>query len=128
MFKEFKTFISRGSVIDLAIGVIIGGAFGKIIASIIADIIMPPIGLLISNVNFREIQWKIGGTLEKPVNINIGNFIQTTIEFLIIAFVIFLIVKGINATKKKEEEKPAVEPEPTKTEILLTEIRDSLKK
>ncbi len=128
MLKEFKTFISRGSVIDLAIGVIIGGAFGKIIASFINDIVMPPIGLLIKGVDFKDLKWVIGGTLEKPVSINIGNFIQITIEFLIIAFVIFLIVKGMNAMKKKEAEVPASPAEPTKTEVLLTEIRDALKK
>ena len=125
MFSEFKKFIMRGNVMDLAIGVIIGAAFGKIVNSLIADIIMPPIGLLISNVDFKDIKFDIGGMIGKPVTINIGNFIQITVEFLIIAFVLFLVIRGINRFSKKEEEaKPSG---PTEIE-LLTEIRDSLKK
>jgi large conductance mechanosensitive channel len=126
MWKEFKAFIMRGNVIDLAVGVVIGAAFGKIVNSIIADIIMPPIGLLISNVDFRDIKFRIGGTEAKPVFLSIGNFVQVIIEFLIIAFVIFLIIKAINKLYKKEE-KPPEEPKPTNEELLLTEIRDILK-
>jgi len=124
MLNEFKKFIMRGNALDLAIGVIIGAAFGKIVNSIIADNLMPPIGLLISNVDFKDIKINIGIT--NPVYINIGNFIQTAFEFLIIAFVLFLVIKAMNRFFKKQEEeiKPA---EPSQVQ-LLTEIRDLLKK
>ena len=124
MLNEFKKFIMRGNALDLAIGVIIGAAFGKIVNSIISDILMPPIGLLISNVDFKDIKINIGIT--NPVYINIGNFIQTAFEFLIIAFVLFLVIKAMNRFFKKQEEeiKPA---EPSQVQ-LLTEIRDLLKK
>ncbi|HQJ75859.1 MAG TPA: large-conductance mechanosensitive channel protein MscL [Bacteroidota bacterium] len=124
MLNEFKKFIMRGNALDLAIGVIIGAAFGKIVNSIIADILMPPIGLLISNVDFKDIKINIGIT--NPVYLNIGNFIQTAFEFLIIAFVLFLVIKAMNRFFKKQEEeiKPA---EPSQVQ-LLTEIRDLLKK
>jgi large conductance mechanosensitive channel len=136
MLKEYKEFISRGNVIDLAVGVVIGGAFGKIVGSLVNDIVMPPIGLLLSGVNFKDIKWVIrkaemdaAGAVAKPeVAISIGNFIQTGIEFLIIAWVIFLVVKAINSMKKKELSAPAAPPEPTAQEKLLTEIRDLLKK
>ncbi|HEY9186684.1 MAG TPA: large-conductance mechanosensitive channel protein MscL [Ignavibacteria bacterium] len=124
MLNEFKKFIMRGNALDLAIGVIIGAAFGKIVNSVIADILMPPIGLLISNVDFKDIKINIGIT--NPVYLNIGNFIQTAFEFLIIAFVLFLVIKAMNRFFKKQEEeiKPA---EPSQVQ-LLTEIRDLLKK
>ena len=124
MLNEFKKFIMRGNALDLAIGVIIGAAFGKIVNSIISDILMPPIGLLISNVDFKDIKINIGIT--NPVYLNIGNFIQTALEFLIIAFVLFLVIKAMNRFFKKQEEelKPA---EPSQVQ-LLTEIRDLLKK
>ena len=124
MLNEFKKFIMRGNALDLAIGVIIGAAFGKIVNSIIADNLMPPIGLLISNVDFKDIKINIGIT--NPVYLNIGNFIQTAFEFLIIAFVLFLVIKAMNRFFKKQEEeiKPA---EPSQVQ-LLTEIRDLLKK
>ncbi len=126
MLSEFKKFIMRGNVMDLAIGVIIGTAFGKIVNSLIADVLMPPLGLIISNVDFKDIKLNIGGLTGAPVTLNIGNFIQTTVEFLIIAFVIFLLIKAMNKFFKKQEE--AVTPKgPTETE-LLTEIRDLLKK
>ena len=136
MLKEYKEFISRGNVVYLAVGVVIGGAFGKIVGSLVNDIVMPPIGLLLSGVNFKDIKWVIrkpemdaAGAVAKPeVAINIGNFIQVGIEFLIIAWVIFLVVKGINSMKKKEEAAPAAPPEPTAQEKLLAEIRDLLKK
>lgn len=136
MLKEYKEFISRGNVVDLAVGVVIGGAFGKIVGSLVNDIVMPPIGLLLSGVNFKDIKWVIrkpemdaAGAVAKPeVAINIGNFIQVGIEFLIIAWVIFLVVKGINSMKKKEEAAPVAPPEPTAQEKLLAEIRDLLKK
>lgn len=136
MLKEYKEFISRGNVVDLAVGVVIGGAFGKIVGSLVNDMVMPPIGLLLSGVNFKDIKWVIrkpemdaAGAVAKPeVAINIGNFIQVGIEFLIIAWVIFLVVKAINSMKKKEEAAPAAPPEPTAQEKLLVEIRDLLKK
>jgi large conductance mechanosensitive channel len=128
MVQEFKTFINRGSVLDLAVGVIIGAAFGKVITSLINDIIMPPLGLLLGNVNFTDLKVTLGGLIDKPVTINYGNFIQVIIEFLVIAFAIFMVVKGFNAMKKKEEEKPAAPPPPTASEQLLGEIRDLLKK
>ena len=131
MFKktasEFKAFIMRGSVIDLAIGIIIGGAFGKIVSSLIADIIMPPIGLVINNIDFKDIKIHIGGTIDKPVYLGLGNFIQITVEFLIIAFVVFLIIKAVNTLNRKKEEASAAAPVPTGEEKLLGEIRDILK-
>jgi large conductance mechanosensitive channel len=121
----------------MAVGVIIGGAFGKIITSLVNDVLMPPIGMLLGNVNFTDLALKIGGTAETPVMWKYGAFIQQVVDFLIIALCVFLLVKGINRLsemgKKKEEEAPAPapapapEPEPTKEEILLTEIRDLLK-
>ena len=130
-FSEFKTFAMRGNVLDMAVGIIIGGAFGKIVSSLVADIIMPPVGMLIGGINFTE--WKIilhhgvmeAGQVVKPnVTLNIGNFIQTITDFIIIAFSIFLVVKAINTIKQKKDATPAG---PTKQEELLTEIRDLLK-
>lgn len=129
MLKEFKSFIMRGNVIDLATGVIIGAAFGKIVTSLVSDIIMPPIGLVINNVDFKDLKQLIGGTKEEPVFISYGNFIQIVIEFAIIAFCLFLILKGVNSLMKKEKEEVKVEPSPipTKEEELLIQIRDILK-
>lgn len=126
MLKEFKEFISRGNVLDLAVGVVIGAAFGKIIASLVKDIIMPPIGVLLGGVDFKDIVITLSSG-PKPVTMNVGSFINIVIEFVIIAFAIFLVVKGFNAMKRKEEEKPAAPPEPSKEEVLLSEIRDILK-
>ena len=131
ILREFKAFAMRGNVIDLAVGVIIGGAFGKIIASLVADIIMPPIGLLVGGVNFVDLKWQmkpamiVDGVKKAAVTLNYGNFIQVTFDFLIVAFCIFLFVKGINSMSKYKDEAPAV---PSKEEQLLTEIRDLLKK
>lgn len=130
MIKEFKEFAMRGSVIDLAVGVVIGGAFGKIVTSLVDDIIMPPLGFILGGVDFSDMKVVLteaneaAGTSE--VAINYGNFINIIIQFLIIAFCIFMVIKGINAMKREE---PAEEPaeEPTKEEALLTEIRDILK-
>lgn len=128
--NEFKTFAMRGNVLDMAVGIIIGGAFGKIVSSLVADVIMPPVGVLIGGINFTE--WKIklheavieAGQVVKPdVTLNIGNFIQTIFDFIIIAFSIFLVVKAVNTFNKKKETVAA----PTKQEVLLTEIRDLLK-
>jgi large conductance mechanosensitive channel len=130
MMQEFKKFAMRGNVMDMAIGIIIGAAFGKIVSSLVADVIMPPIGLLLSGVNFADLAWKIqeGTDGAEPVLLNYGTFITTIIDFIIIAFVIFMVVKGINSMKKKEEEKPAAPPAPSKEEVLLAEIRDELRK
>ncbi|MFC0518349.1 large-conductance mechanosensitive channel protein MscL [Mucilaginibacter angelicae] len=132
IIKEFKEFAMRGNVVDLAVGVIIGAAFGKIVTSLVTDIVMPPIGLLTGGIDFKDlkIHLKAADAVAKTpaVDINIGNFINIVIEFLIVAFSIFIIVKGINALKKKEEAAPAAPPEPTKEELLLTEIRDLLAK
>jgi len=130
--KEFKEFAMRGNVIDLAVGVVIGAAFGKIVTSLVTDIIMPPIGYLTGGIDFKNLKVVIkqGDPLKKiaDVSINYGNFINTVIEFVIIAFCIFIVVKAINSLKKPEEVAPAAEPVPTKEEILLTEIRDLLAK
>lgn len=130
--KEFKEFAMRGSVIDLAVGVVIGGAFGKIVSSLVDDIIMPPIGFITGGVDFSELTYVFteanaaAGTEE--VAIKYGNFINVVIQFLIIAFCIFLVIKALNTLKKKEEA-PVVEevPAPSKEEVLLSEIRDILK-
>jgi large conductance mechanosensitive channel len=130
--KEFKEFAMRGNVVDLAVGVIIGAAFGKIVTSLVNDVIMPPIGYLTGGIDFKNLKIVIkeGDPLKKiaDVSINYGNFINTMIEFLIIAFCIFMIVKAINSMKKPEEPAPAADPVPTKEEVLLTEIRDLLAK
>jgi len=130
MLQEFKQFAMRGNVMDMAIGIIIGAAFGKIISSVVGDVIMPPIGLLLGGVDFSSlaITLKEGSEGVQPVLLKYGVFINTVIDFLIIAFAIFMVVKGINAMKKKEEEKPAAPPAPTKSEVLLEEIRNELRK
>ena len=134
--KEFKEFISRGNVVDLAVGVIIGGAFGAIVSSLVKDVVMPPISYILSGVDVAS--WKFviapavmdsAGKVTKPeVDLTYGNFLQATLNFLIIALVIFLAVKAINAFKRKEAEAPAAPPEPTTQEKLLMEIRDLLAK
>ncbi len=137
LINEFKAFAMRGNVVDMAVGIIIGGAFGKIISSVVADVIMPPIGLLMGGVSFTDLKLILkdpvtdaaGKVINQTVSINYGNFIQTTVDFLIIAFAIFMMIKAMNSLKKKEEtpvEAPAP-PEPTKEELLLSEIRDILK-
>ncbi len=129
MLQEFKEFAVKGNVIDMAVGIVIGSAFGKIVSSFVQDVLMPPIGLLIGGVDFT----KLGLILKRAADgtpevvLAYGKFIQTVVDFTIIAFAIFLVVKAINAAKKKEEEKPAEPPKPSKEEILLTEIRDILK-
>jgi len=136
MLKEFKDFAMRGNVIDMAVGIVIGGAFGKIVSSFVADVIMPPLGILIGGVDFTDLKITLkdavidvsGAVTSEMVSINYGSFIQTTVDFIIIAFAIFLVVKGMNSLKKKEVAAPAAPPAPTKEEVLLTEIRDLLKK
>jgi len=124
IIDEFKKFAMRGNVIDLAVGIIIGGAFGKIVSSIVADVIMPPIGLLIGGVNFTDL--KI--TIKDPdVAINYGNFLQATFDFIIIAFAVFMLIKLINRVNSKKEEEKPVEKVVSEDVKLLTEIRDLLK-
>ena len=134
--NEFKEFAMRGNVLDMAVGVIIGGAFGKIVSSVVDDVIMPPIGWLIGGVNFADLKFtlptvNVAGEELKAATINYGNFLQTCFDFLIVAFCVFLLIKIVNkVTAKKEEEKPAEAPktpEPTQEEKLLAEIRDLLK-
>lgn len=129
LIKEFKEFAMRGSVVDLAVGVIIGGAFGKIVSSFVNDVLMPPIGVLLGGLDFKEFKATlVAATVDKPaVTLNWGLFLQNVIDFLIIAAVIFLFIKAINSVKKKEEAAPAAPPAPTKEEALLTDIRDLLK-
>jgi large conductance mechanosensitive channel len=131
VFKEFREFIARGNVVDLAVGVIIGGAFGAIVKSLVDQVIMPPIGLLTSGVDFSKLEWVLkpadAAAKKAQVAIGYGLFINACIQFLIVAFVIFLMVKAINSMRRKEAEAPAADPVPTPTEALLAEIRDLLK-
>lgn len=122
MWKEFKDFVSKGNVIDLAVAVIIGGAFGAIITSLVDDIIMPIIGVLLGGVDFTGLSIQVG-----DATINYGSFVQAIVNFVIIAFVLFLMVRGYNRLQKEEEEAPQAPPEPSSEERLLTEIRDILK-
>ncbi|HXQ10575.1 MAG TPA: large-conductance mechanosensitive channel protein MscL [Caulobacteraceae bacterium] len=131
MFKEFREFIARGNVMDLAVGVIIGGAFGAIVKSLVDQVIMPPIGLVTGGVDFAAMKLVLKGAdpakKAAEVAIGYGAFINTVIDFLIVAFVIFLLVKAINSIKREEAAAEAPPPGPTPTETLLTEIRDLLK-
>lgn len=137
VIKEFKEFAMRGNVIDLAVGVVIGGAFGKIVNSMVSDVIMPPIGMIIGGFKFNDIKITMkaaeadaaGKIIKEAVTLNIGNFIQVTFEFLIVAFAIFLVIKAMNSLKRKQEAAPApAPPAPSNEEVLLGEIRDLLKK
>lgn len=133
--KEFKTFAVKGNAVDMAVGVIIGGAFGKIVTSIVNDVIMPPIGWLIGGVRFTDLKLKLpevklGAETMEAATVNYGNFLQTMIDFLIIAFCVFLLVKAINRIAKSKtpaNDKPVTPPQPSTEERLLTEIRDLLK-
>ena len=127
---EFKAFAIKGNVVDMAVGIIIGLAFGKIVSSAVNDIIMPPIGLLLGGVNFTDLKVVMKAATETvpAVTWNYGNFIQVIIDFLIVAFVVFMLIKAININKKKEAAPPPAPPAPTKDQVLLTEIRDLLKK
>jgi large conductance mechanosensitive channel len=122
MLQEFREFIGRGNVVDLAVAVIIGGAFGAIISSLVDDIIMPLIGVLLGGIDFTKLSIVVG-----DATVLYGNFIQAIVYFLIIALVLFLIVRGYNKLQKTEEEAPAAPPEPSAEEALLSEIRDLLK-
>lgn len=129
MMKEFKEFAVKGNVVDMAVGIIIGAAFGKIVSSLVADVVMPPIGLLLGGMDFSELAVTLkAATADAPaVTIGYGKFIQTAIDFLIVAGAIFLLVKGINRLKRQEAEAPAAPPAPSQQELLLGEIRDLLK-
>jgi len=128
LIKEFKEFTIRGNVIDMAIGIIIGGAFGKIVSSFVADVLMPPIGLLLGDVDFKSLsitlKERVGDVA--AVTLDYGKFIQTVVDFLIIAFAIFMVIKGVN--RMRTEKEAAAPAGPTNEELLLTEIRDLLKK
>ena len=130
MMSEFKTFAMRGNVIDMAVGIVIGGAFGKIVSSFVSDVLMPPIGMLMGGVNFSDLAiiLKEASGEVAAVTINYGSFIQTVLDFIIIAFAIFMVIKAMNNMKKKEEAAPAEPAKPSAEVELLTEIRDSLKK
>lgn len=131
LLDEFKAFAMKGNVVDMAVGIIIGAAFGKIVSSVVADIIMPPLGLLLGGVNFTDLKvvMKAATDAAPAVTWNYGNFLQVTFDFLIVAFAVFMLIKAINAAKKKEAAAPPpAPPAPTKEETLLSEIRDLLKK
>ena len=130
MMSEFKDFAMKGNVVDMAVGIVIGGAFGKIVSSFVANVLMPPIGVLLGGVDFASLMivLKEATAETEAVAISYGVFFNAVIDFIIIAFAIFLVIKGMNKMKKKEEEKPAEPPKPSKEEILLTEIRDELRK
>ncbi|MCX6280901.1 MAG: large-conductance mechanosensitive channel protein MscL [Bacteroidetes bacterium] len=139
MLKEFKDFAMKGNVIDLAVGIIIGAAFGKIVSSVVNDIIMPPIGLLVGGINFTDIKIIMkdaindpatGKVIKEAVTLKVGSFLQTLVDFTIVAFSVFLMVKGLNSLSKKKEADAAPPPPPadTKDQELLAEIRDLLKK
>lgn len=130
MMSEFKEFAMKGNVVDMAVGIIIGAAFGKIISSFVEDVIMPPIGYLVGGVDFTN----LGITLQEAVGdtpavvLKYGNFLQTVFDFVIVAFAIFMAIKAMNSAKRKEEEAPEEPPKPSNEEVLLTEIRDALRK
>jgi large conductance mechanosensitive channel len=136
MLEEFKAFAMRGNVVDMAVGIVIGGAFGKIVSSFVNDVIMPPIGLLMGNVNFSDLFINLGDAAYASLAaaeeagapiIKYGVFINTVLDFVIVAFAIFMVIRAMNKLKKAEEEKPAPPPGPSAEETLLTEIRDALK-
>ncbi len=130
MIQEFKKFVMRGNVVDLAVGMVVGGAFGKIVGSFVTDILTPPLGILMGGVNFTDLKLVLKEAVgtQAAASINYGVFIQSVINFLIVAIAIFAVVKAMNAMKKKEEAAPAAPAAPTNQEILLEEIRDLLKK
>jgi large conductance mechanosensitive channel len=136
VLKEFKEFAMRGNVVDMAVGIVIGAAFGKIVSSLVSDVIMPPVGLLMGNMDFSKLYLNLSGTEYASLaaaqeagaaTINYGLFINTVIDFLIVAFAIFMVIRGINRLKRKAEEKPSEAPQASKEVQLLTEIRDALR-
>lgn len=137
LMKEFKEFAIKGNAMDMAVGIIIGAAFGKIVSSLVNDVIMPPIGKLMGNVDFTGLFINLGATTYETLaeaqkagapTLNYGNFLQVMVDFLIVAWAVFMLVKGINSLKKKEEEKPAEPPKPSEEVLLLREIRDAMNK
>jgi len=137
MFQEFKKFAMRGNVVDMAVGIIIGASFGKIISSFVNDVIMPPIGMLMGSVDFSQLYINLGDTAFETLalareagapTINYGVFLNHVLDFLIVAFAIFMVIRGMNKLKKQEEEAPAEPPKPSDEVVLLTEIRDALGK
>lgn len=130
MLKEFKSFVMKGNLLDLAVAVIIGAALKTVISSLVKDVLMPPIGVALGGVDFVDLKYAIQAASEgvDAVTINYGSFVQTVIDFVIIAFVVFMIIRGYNSMQKKEEEAPAEPPAPSNEEVLLGEIRDLLKK
>jgi large conductance mechanosensitive channel len=129
MMSEFKSFAMRGNVVDMAVGIVIGGAFGKIVSSFVADVLMPPIGMMLGGVDFTDLSVTLQEAVGEAaaVTINYGSFLQTVVDFVIIAFAIFLVVKAMNTVMKEEEAPPPAPPGPSKEEVLLTEIRDTLR-
>jgi len=129
MIKEFQEFAVKGNVVDMAVGIIIGGAFGTIVKSLVNDIIMPPIGILLGGVDFSSIVITLQAATAdaEAVTMNVGLFFNNILSFLIVAWAVFMLVKGMNSLKKKEEEAPAEPPAPPKSEVLLEEIRDALR-
>ena len=128
IIKEFKEFAVKGNVVDMAVGIVIGAAFGKIVSSFVANIITPPIGVLVGGVQFSKLQIILTNTIDrKPITMKYGLFLQSVFDFIIVAFAIFMVVKGMNSLKRKEEEAPAKPTPPPKEQILLEEIRDLLK-
>jgi large conductance mechanosensitive channel len=129
MAQEFKAFAMRGNVVDMAVGIVIGGAFGKIVSSFVGDVLMPPIGLALGGVDFSSLALTLKDATAdtEAVMLNWGVFVNTVLDFLIVAFAIFMVIKLMNAAKKKEEEAPAAPSAPSKEEVLLTEIRDALR-
>jgi large conductance mechanosensitive channel len=130
MMSEFREFAMRGNVVDMAVGIVIGGAFGKIVSSFVSDVLMPPIGMALGGVDFSQLAivlQEASGDVA-AVSLNYGSFIQTVVDFVIIAFAIFMVIKAMNSMKKKEEAAPPAPPKPSAEETLLTEIRDLLKK
>ena len=127
MMKEFKEFAMKGNVVDMAVGIVIGAAFGKIVSAFVANIVTPPIGMMVGGVNFNELAMVLSeaGADGKPVTMKYGLFLQSVFDFVIVAFAIFMVIKGMNSMKKKEEAAPAAPP---KEQVLLEEIRDLLKK
>ncbi|MCX7017384.1 MAG: large-conductance mechanosensitive channel protein MscL [Candidatus Sumerlaeota bacterium] len=130
ILTEFKTFALKGNVVDMAVGIITGAAFGKVVSSLVADVVTPPLGLLLGGRDFGALTVKLkAATVDAPaVTLNYGKFVQAAVDFTIVAFAVFLLVKGINALRRGAEAAPTPEPAPTKQEALLAEIRDLLKR
>jgi large conductance mechanosensitive channel len=129
LVSEFKEFAMRGNVVDMAVGIVIGGAFGKIVSSFVGDVLMPPLGMLLGGVDFSDLVITLKAAVDNTpaVTWSYGKFIQTIVDFVIVAFAIFMLIKAMNAVKKKEAAKPAESPKPSAEEVLLSEIRDLLK-